>query len=67
MPDSPETAPVKPAAGAPYIAKIEAAIDGWFNTHIADSPVARAVDAYNHLRSALTHLRADIAAIAKDI
>ena len=64
MPDSPETAPVKPAAAAPPIARIEAAIDRWFNAHIAGSPVARAVDAYNHLRSVLTHLIADI---AKDI
>jgi hypothetical protein len=48
--------------------EIQAAIDRWFNAHIAGSPVARSVDAYNHLRSALGHLHAEIAtAIEKEI
>ncbi len=60
-------APVKTPAEIAYAAKVEAAIDNWFNTRIAGSPVARAVDAYNHLRSALSHLSADITDIAKEI
>ena len=66
MPDD-QPAPVKTAAEITHAAKIEAAIDNWFNTHIADSPVARAVDAYNHLRSVLGHLSSDIANIAQEI
>jgi hypothetical protein len=59
--------PVKTAAETANAAKIETAIERWFNTHIADSPVARAVDAYNHLRSVLGRLSADLADITKEI
>ena len=59
--------PLKTAAETAHAAKIETAIERWFNSHIADSPVARAVDAYNHLRSVLGHLSSDIAAIAKEV
>jgi hypothetical protein len=62
-----QPAPVKTAAETAHATKIETAIEHWFNTHIADSPVARAVDAYNHLRSVLGHLSADIADIAKEV
>lgn len=56
------TPPTAPAA-APAIQAIEAAIARWFNDHIAGSPVAKSVEAYNHLRSALGALSAAIAAI----
>jgi hypothetical protein len=56
--------PVQPAAaGTEVVPAIEAAIDRWFNDHIAGSPVARSVEAYNHLRSALGALSAAISAI----
>jgi hypothetical protein len=57
------------AAGGPNlnvengVPAIEAAIDRWFNDHIAGSPVAQSVEAYNHLRSALGALSAAISAI----
>jgi hypothetical protein len=60
MPDTPETA-AQPAAEPQIAPKIRAAIDAWFNTHIAGSPVARSVEAWNHLRSVLGHLGAAIA------
>ena len=44
---------------------IQSAIDRWFNDHIAGSPVARSVDAYNHLRAVLGHLGRAIAATLK--
>jgi len=56
------TQPAAPAGSAAMPA-IEAAIAGWFNDHIAGSPVAKSVEAYNHLRSALGALSAAIAAI----
>jgi len=52
------TEQVQPAAAGP-----EVAIDRWFNDHIAGSPVAQSVEAYNHLRSALGALSAAISAI----
>jgi hypothetical protein len=64
MSDISDTAPVEPAAeGAPTPATSPArsAIDRWFNAHIPGSPVARSVDAYNHLRAALGHLETEIA------
>jgi hypothetical protein len=63
MPDITEPAAAGPAA----MPEIEAAIGRWFNTHIAGSPVARSVDAYNHLRAVLGHLAGEIAAITKEI
>jgi hypothetical protein len=58
------TEPTQPASvGLPSVPAIEAAIDRWFNDHIAGSPVAKSVDAYNHLRSALSALSTAIAAI----
>lgn len=67
MPDTPEAA-AKPAAQPTAPPKIQAAIAGWFNTHIAGSPVARSVEAWNHLRSVLDHLGAEImTAIDKEI
>ena len=51
------------AAGGITVPAIEAAIAQWFNDHIAGSPVAQSVEAYNHLRSALGALSAAIAAI----
>jgi len=59
MPDINEPA----AAGPIVLPEIEAAIDRWFNTHIAGSPVAHSVEAYNHLRSTLGALGVAIAAI----
>jgi hypothetical protein len=60
-------APVAPATpvipALPAVPAIEAAIAGWFNDHIVGSPVAKSVDAYNHLRSALGALSAAIAAV----
>ncbi len=44
---------------------IDAVIDRWFNDHIAGSPVARSVDAYNHLHAVLGHLGRAIAATLK--
>ncbi|HTJ64747.1 MAG TPA: hypothetical protein VL899_13155 [Alphaproteobacteria bacterium] len=67
MPDAQTRAPARTPADTANADKIAAAIDRWFNTHIAGSPVARSVDAYNHLRSALGHLSADLSAIAKDL
>ena len=58
---SEDTQPV--AAGTEVVPAIEAAIDRWFNDHIAGSPVAQSVEAYNHLRSALGALSAAIASI----
>jgi hypothetical protein len=56
--------PVQPAAaGTEVVPAIEAAIAQWFNDHIAGSPVAQSVEAYNHLRSALGALSAAISAI----
>jgi hypothetical protein len=58
------TEPVQPAAaGTEVVPAIEAAIAQWFNDHIAGSPVAKSVEAYNHLRSALGALSAAISAI----
>jgi hypothetical protein len=64
------TEPTQPASVGPglniengAVPAIEAAIDRWFNDHIAGSPVAKSVDAYNHLRSALGALSAAISAI----
>jgi hypothetical protein len=51
------------AAGPAAMPAIEAAIARWFNDHIAGSPVAKSVEAYNHLRSALGALSAAISAI----
>ena len=53
--------PVIPAL--PAVPAIEAAIAQWFNSHIVGSPVAKSVEAYNHLRSALGALSSAIAAI----
>jgi hypothetical protein len=64
--NTPPAAPIAPAAPAaplPGVAAIEAAIARWFNNHIVGSPVAKSVEAYNHLRSALGALSAAIAAI----
>jgi hypothetical protein len=55
--------PASPIPALPSVAAIEAAIEGWFNTHIIGSPVAKSVDAYNHLRSALGALSTAIASI----
>ena len=56
--------PTQPAAASlPSVSAIEAAIDRWFNDHIAGSPVAKSVEAYNHLRSALGALSAAITAV----
>jgi len=52
-----------PPAGPAAVSAIEAAIARWFNDHIAGSPVAKSVEAYNHLRSALSALSAAIASI----
>jgi hypothetical protein len=50
--------------GAPPPAgPIRTAIDGWFNIHIANSPVARSVDAYNHVRAVLPHLEASLVSL----
>ena len=67
MPDIQPPAPARTPAETAIADKIAAAIDRWFNAHIAGSPVARSVDAYNHLRSVLDHLNADLAAIAKEL
>ncbi len=63
MPDTPEPATAGPLA----MPEIEAAIGRWFNTHIAGSPVAHSVEAYNHLRGVLGHLAADVATIKREI
>ncbi len=39
---------------------VRAIIDSWFNNHIAGSPVARSVEAFNHLRAVLVHLETEI-------
>jgi hypothetical protein len=57
-----ENTPIAPVT-LPAVPAIEAAIDRWFNDHIAGSPVAQSVEAYNHLRSALGALSAAIGAI----
>jgi len=54
-PTAPVTLPAVPA--------IEAAIARWFNDHIVGSPVAKSVEAYNHVRSALGALSSAIASI----
>jgi hypothetical protein len=51
------------SVGTLVVPAIEAAIDRWFNDHIAGSPVAKSVEAYNHLRSALGALGTAISAI----
>jgi hypothetical protein len=64
MSDISEPAPVEPVAEAepaPAISPARSAIDRWFNAHIPGSPVARSVDAYNHLRAVLGHLESEIA------
>jgi hypothetical protein len=63
MPDIIEPATAGPRA----MPEIEAAIDRWFNTHIAGSPVARSVEAYNHLRAVLGHLAAEISTVTQEI
>jgi hypothetical protein len=70
MPENTQSAaPVTPAPNVsslptlPSVPAIEAAIARWFNDHIVGSPVAKSVDAYNHLRSALGALSAAIASI----
>jgi hypothetical protein len=55
----PET--LQPPAEQAAAPDIRAAIDRWFNTHIAGSAVSRSVEAYNHLRTVLTHLHSEIA------
>ena len=57
------TETTQPTVALPAVPAIEAAIDRWFNDHIAGSPVAQSVEAYNHLRSALGALSAAISAI----
>ena len=42
-------------------ARILAAILAWRDRHIAGGPIGRAVECWNHLDAALTHLAADIA------
>ena len=54
--------PTVPAA-LPAVPAIEAAIARWFNDHIVGSPVAKSVEAYNHVRSALGALSSAIASI----
>jgi len=54
-----------PPAGTSAVSAIEAVIARWFNDHIAGSPVAKSVEAYNHLRSALGALSAAIAAVTE--
>lgn len=60
--NTPPMAPTAPVA-LPAVPAIEAAVAAWFNEHIVGSPVAKSVEAYNHLRSALGALSAAIAAI----
>jgi hypothetical protein len=61
MSDISDTAPVEPAAeGPPATSPARSAIDRWFNAHIPGSPVARSVEAYNHLRAVLGHLKTEI-------
>jgi hypothetical protein len=67
MPDAQPPAPTRTPAETAFAEKIAATIDRWFNTHIAGSPVARSVDAHNHLRAVLGHLSAELSAIAKDL
>jgi hypothetical protein len=62
--DDAQTPPPAPAA-APARPDLEqrilAAILGWRDRHIAGGPIGRAVECWNHLDEALTHLVADIA------
>ena len=43
-------------------AAIRAAIERWFDAHFPNSPVARSVEAINHLRASLDDLEIEIAA-----
>ncbi len=61
IPPAAPAAPVLPTL--PSVPAIEAAIEHWFNTHIVGSPVAKSVEAYNHVRSVLGALSAAITAI----
>lgn len=48
-------------------AAIHAAIERWFHAHFPNSPVARSVDAINHLRASLDDLEAEVAATLNEI
>jgi hypothetical protein len=53
-------APVAPAAPAPVndqAAKIDQIISDWTTGHIFNSPLSRNSEAYNHLLTALPHLK----------
>jgi hypothetical protein len=39
-------------------AKLEAAVQTWVSTHLANSPVSRLTEAWNHMVSVLPHLTA---------
>lgn len=39
-------------------AKLEAAVQAWVSTHLANSPVSRLTEAWNHMVSVLPHLTA---------
>ncbi len=53
---APAAAPAPAPAEAAELSGTAIVVERWFNAHIANSPVARSVEAINHLRAALPAL-----------
>ena len=50
-----------PASETSAISPLDAAIEAWFVEQIHNSPVSRATDAFNHVRSAVDDLKTRLA------